>query len=450
MLKRKMYEYLLKWKNKPKEERKPLVIKGARQVGKTKIVTIFGENNYENVVYLDFRQNKSIHKVFKGDFNINDITLLLSTVSPDFKFIPYKTLIIFDEIQDCKNARSSLKYFYLDGRYDVICTGSMLGIKGYNKKNEEDRGIPVGYEEVVEMKSLDFEEFLWANDISDEVILYMKNMLKSKKEIPDLLHEKMLNLYRKYICVGGMPEAVKTYLKTNDMNEVRNIQKQILSDYEDDFGTHLNDDNEIEVDRFAKARILECFRSIPMQLAKENKKFQFTILRNRGSSREYKDAIEWLEDAGIICRCYNLSTLEMPLNMFVNENTFKVYMCDTGLFIAMLDYGVANLVLEGELGIAKGAIYENIVADTFNKNNRKLYYFRKLSGLEIDFVTYINNEITLVEVKANSGNTKSARTILDDENYKYVNKCLKLTSQNIGDNNKIFTMPYYLSFALKE
>jgi len=448
MLKRKMYDYLVQWKNKPKDEKKPLIIKGARQVDKTKIATTFGYDNYENVVYLDFRQNQSIHNAFKGDFNINDITLFLSTCGPSFKFIPYKTLIIFDEIQDCMNARASLKYFKIDGRYDIICTGSMLGVKGYNRKKEEVRGIPVGYEEVIEMKSLDFEEFLWANDISDEVIKYVVNCYINKKTIPEVLHLRMLDLYKKYICVGGMPEVINTYLRTNDMNEVRRVQRQIISDYEDDFGTHLNDNNEIEVDKFAKARILECFRSIPMQLAKENKKFQFTILKSKGSSREYKDALEWLEDAGIICRCYNLSTLEMPLNMFKNENIYKVYMCDTGLFIAMLDLGVANLILNGEMGTGKSAIFENIVADAFNKNNKNLYYFRKLSGLEIDFVTYINNEITLIEVKANSGNTKSARTILDDDNYKFVNKCIKLSAKNIGDNNKIFTVPYYLSYLL--
>ena len=451
MLRRKMYDYLLQWKNQTKEKKKPLVIKGARQVGKTKIVTVFGKENYENVVYLDFRKNAKIHKAFEGDYNIDEIILFLSTCDSSFRFIPEKTLIIFDEVQDCNNARSSLKYFQIDGRFDVICTGSMLGIKGYNRKKDKGRGIPVGYEHIVEMYSLDFEEFLWANGINENIIELLKSSIETKKQIPEVIHTTMLDLFNKYICVGGMPEAVNTFLETHDLNQVREVQLQILNGYESDFGTHLNNDNEVIVDKFAKARITECFRSIPAQLAKENKKFQYSILKEKGSARDYKDAIEWLEDSGIITRCYNLSALEMPLNMFVNDSIFKVYMKDTGLFISMLDYGVANLILSGDLGTGKGAIYENIVADAFAKNARKLYYYKKNTGLEIDFITYYNNEINLVEVKAVSGNVKSSRQILDDNiHYPNINSCIKLSAQNIGYYNNIFTIPYYLTFLIRD
>ena len=302
MLKRKIYDDLLKWKNT--KNKKPLVIKGLRQVGKTYIVKKFTEENYENVIYLDFRKNQELRFIFNHSFIINDLISQITANIRDAHAIPYHTLIILDEIQDCPNARSSLKYFYEDGRYDVICIGSLLGIKGYSKKH--DNAIPVGYEEVVYMKPLDFEEFMWANGIEDNIIEELKICFRECKEVLPAIHLRLTDLFRKYICVGGMPEVVNAFIETGDLNRTLKLQRNILESYQDDFGSHLKDDNSLYVDQKELASILAVFRSIPSQLAKENKKFQFSKIKEKEKSKNFKRALEWLEDSGIISRSYNL------------------------------------------------------------------------------------------------------------------------------------------------
>ena len=446
MFKRKIYDQILKWKNS--EFHRPLIISGLRQIGKTTIVEEFAKNNYESFVKLDFRKNKSLKEIFNGDFDIDNIIFSLSLKFKNFKAISNKTLLIFDELQDCPNARSSLKYFNEDGRFDVICTGSLLGIKNYRKRPKPTRGIPVGFEDYLKMKPMDFEEFLWANGVDEKITQSLYINVREKKPLQPFLHERLMELFNKYICIGGMPEVVDSYLKTNNFNVARNIQKRLLQSFEADFGSHLNDEDEIVIDEEARTKIIETFKSIPMQLAKDNQKFQYTNIVKNAKSRKYKTSLDWLENYGLVSKCYNLSLLEEPLDSFKISNTFKIFMNDSGLYIAMLDDSIPDLIINGKLRIAKGAIYENIVADALSKLGKDLFYYRKNSGLEIDFISTLDKEVVLIEVKAKSGNTKSAREILEKKNKYKINKLIKLTAQNISINNEVETYPYYLSSFL--
>ena len=447
MLERKITKVLLDWKNNTIVKKKALVIKGLRQIGKTFIVKQFAKENYENQIYINFKNNDDLKSVFEENLNVDRILMDLSAKMPNIKLIPYKTIIIFDEIQECANARASIKAFVEDGRYDIIATGSLLGIKGYNKK--KGKGVPTGSEHIIYMYPLDFEEFLWAKGISKDVINYLKECFNNKEQISKAVHESMIRYFKEYICVGGLPEAVNIFLKTGDMNQVYNEQRDILEEYKDDFGKHLDANENEEVDEFLLARIEEVFDSIPSQLAKENKKFQYSKIKIKGRSSDYREAIQWLIDAGIVIPCYNLSTLESPLEGNKIDNVFKLYMRDSGLFVSMLEKGTAGEILSGNLGIYKGAIYENIIADAFAKMDRKLYYFHKDSGLEIDFITKYEGNITLIEVKSTTGKTKSASTILNDKNYN-INHCIKFGEYNIGFTNNILTLPYYLVFLFNE
>jgi uncharacterized protein len=446
MFQRKITEKLLAWK--ADEKRKPLIVTGLRQIGKTTIVTDFGAKEYSSVLFFDFRKNKSLQSAFDGDFKVDDIVARLTAFSPSAPAVPHRTLFIFDEIQDCPNARSSLKYFALDGRYDVIATGSLLGVKGYRRSKKPSRGIPVGFEDTIQMYPMDFEEFCWAAGVNSTALAEIKRDLAERKTIPAFYHQMFLDLFRQYLCVGGMPEVVETYLATHDMNQVLAKQRRILADYKSDFGTHLNDDMEIEVDVLAQAKILACFDSIPNQLAKENKKFQYSLVGKNGRGKDYYEALEWLEDYGVIQPCYALSSMEKPLNVYKKDDSFKIYMADTGLYVAMLEAGTSASILTGELGVSKGAIYENIVADAFGKMGKNLYYYRQDSGLEIDFVTMIQGEVSLIEVKAKDGNAKSAKTILADPAKFGVHQAIKLSAQNIGGTASFLSLPYYLAFDL--
>ncbi len=445
MFRRKITEELTAWKNSD-GKKKALVIKGMRQIGKTYIVRAFAEKNYKNVVYINFKDNDSIKTVFDGDFVVDRMTVDISAMLPGINFVPGQTVIIFDEIQECANARASIKAFMLDGRYDIICTGSLLGIKGYNKK--KGKGIPTGFEHIVYMKPMDFEEFLWAKGIGEPVINEIKRCFDNRTPVSEAIHKAMLRYFNEYICVGGLPYVVDRFISTNDMNVVYSEQRDIIEEYKDDFGKHLDENERESVDLTLLARINRVFDSIPAQLAKENKKFTYAQLEKKARGENYQAAIQWLYDAGIINICYNLSNTTLPLEGNKLDNMFKIYMQDSGLFVAMLERGTAGRILSGDLGMYKGAIFENIIADCFSKKDKKLYYFHKDSGLEIDFVTMYSNETAIIEVKAVSGNTKSAKTVLNNKEKYNVNLCIKLSENNVGYENEILTMPYYMSFLL--
>lgn len=439
MLQRKIEKILLDWKNTI--DHKPLIVKGCRQCGKTFSVLDFANKHYEHVVYLNFFANPQYASVFSGQLDVDHITMLLSALmGRDAIFEAGKTILVLDEIQECPDARTSLKFFKLDGRYDVICTGSLLGVKGYGSK--EPKSIPVGYETVIDMYPLDFEEFLWANGISEQIIALLKDSLQNEKAIPEALHQRLRELLLQYTVVGGMPDAVQTFVNTKRMDEVLQIQRDIVRSYEDDMVKY--------ADKKDKPVIRECFQSIPKQLSKENKKFQYSVVKKGATASKFEGSLQWIEDAGIISRCYNLSITELPLDGNAEQNIFKVYMRDMGLFVAMLEDGTQFDILQGNLFGYKGAIFESLIADIFAKMGRKLYYYHKDSGLEVDFVIRYKGECVLVEVKANSGNTKSTKTILNHPEKYHVNSAIKLGDYNIGRSDKILTLPLYMAFLLNE
>ncbi len=437
MLNRKIEEKLLLWKKN--KNHNPLILKGPRQCGKTFSVTRFGKNNYKNVVILNFIQNPSYISIFSDSLEVDYLIMMMSTLlGPSATFEAGKTLIIFDEIQECPNARTALKFFKLDGRFDVIGTGSLLGVSGYT---DNVKSIPVGYETTIKMYPLDFEEFLWANGVSPNVIDVLKQCLATETPVPEALHKRFQDLLLQYVVVGGMPAVVQAFIDTKQMNDVLQMQRDIINAYRDDMVKY--------ADTGDKSRIRECFDSIPMQLAKDNKKFQYSKIKKGSTASDYEGSIKWIEDAGIISRCYNLSITELPLEGNAIKEVFKLYMNDTGLFVSMLEDGIQLDILQGNLYGYKGAIFENLVADIFSKMGRSLYYFRKDSGLEVDFVIRYQSKCTLIEVKAENGNAKSTKTILKHPEKYQVDSAIKLGNYNIGRSGQIVTIPTYMAFLLE-
>ncbi len=446
MFRRKILEHMMSWKKSTLSEKKALVIKGLRQIGKTFTALEYARSMYENVIYINFKDDDTMKSVFEGDLIVDRIIMDISARMPDVSIVPNKTIFVFDEVQECSNARASIKPFMLDGRFDVICTGSLLGIKGYNKKN--GKGIPTGFEHTIYMKPMDFEEFLWAKGIDEKVIDQIKDCFKDRKPVSPAIHSSMIRYFKEYICVGGLPHIVDVFLKTHDMNAVRSEQLDILDEYRDDFGKHLDENESEYTDKVLLARINSVFDSIPVQLSKENKKFQYSMLRKNARGNEYAAAIQWLTDSGLVVKCHNLSLLQLPLEGNKEEDTFKLYVQDTGLFIAMLKPGSAGDILSGDMGIYKGAVYENIIADTFSKMGCKLYYYRRDSGMEIDFVMRMDGKPVLIEVKSKTGKTKSALQILSHPETYGVDECFRLNESNVGRNGNITTIPQYMAFLL--
>ena len=440
MLQRKIERTLIKWKNTPNH--KPLIIKGCRQCGKTFSVNAFAKEYYTHVVYLNFFEHPDYKLAFEGSKQIDSIVMNLTALLPNSRFVSGQTCIILDEIQECSAARTALKFFKIDGRYDVIATGSLLGVCGYKGDETDYNSIPVGYEQHIEMFPLDFEEFLWANGINQEIIELLTKSLQERTPIPPAIHQRMRQLILEYTIVGGMPEVVNRFIATHNMSDVLEEQHSIITGYKEDMVKYAANED--------KVRLRAVFDSIPRQLSKENKKFQFSVIRKGARAKEYITGIQWLEDAGIIIRCRNLSITELPLEGNAIEDSFKIYMRDTGLFVSMLEDGTQFDILQGRLYGYKGAIFENLIADIFTKMGRKLYYYRKDSGLEIDFVIRYHSECVLVEVKASTGNTKSTKTILQHPDKYHVYQAIKLGDYNIGEKDGILTLPIYMAFLLRE
>ncbi len=431
MLKRKIYQSLIEWKKQT--EKMCLVVKGARQVGKTFIIDKFARENYENYVYINFDENPGYKVIFDGDLDVNNLIKQISLRVPNVSLVPHKTIIFLDEIQNCPNARTALKFLALDKRFDVIASGSLLGI---NYKEVES--FPVGYTEQLEMYSLDFEEFLWANGIEEQSILDVKEFFDKKEVVPQAMHERMMELFKEYIVVGGMPRVVNDFVKNHNFANVLKIQKAIISDYEDDIAKY--------ADGSEKAKARACFLSIPKHLSKDYKKFRYSLVMPSGSSRKYAGSLMWLYDAGIINFCHNLEIPQLPLEGNSKSDTFKVYMRDTGLLVAMLDEGTQEDIIDGNLGIYKGAIYENIIGDILAKKGKKLYYFEYNSTLEVDFFIRYERVITAIEVKS-SGNSKSKSLETLMEKYGVKNG-IKLAPSNYGKKGEIDIFPIYMAMFL--
>ncbi len=443
MFKRKIETYLSDWKKS--DNKKPLVIKGVRQCGKTYIVKKFAKDNYENVVYMNFILEPDKKSAFAGNLDVETIILNLSALIPDSRFVSGKTCIILDEIQECKEARTALKSFKMDSRFDVIATGSLLGVKGYGNRKDKKEGedsVPVGYETLVDMYPLDFEEFLWANGIGSNVIDTIRSCFENETVVPEGVHKAMMELLYRYIIVGGLPEVVNCFIETKNVELIYDKQRTLIAEYEEDMVKYADDSD--------KPHIRECFESIPRQLAKENKKFQYSVVKKGGRGSQYLGSLKWLEDAGIAERCYNTTITELPLSGNSIPDCFKVYATDIGILMGMLDYGTQADILRGNLLGYKGAIFESLMADFLCKSGQKLYYFHKDSGLEIDFLVRLKDECVLIEVKAKTGKAKSMSTVLKNKDVYHVNNGIKLGQYNVGREGNVLTIPLYMGFLIKD
>ncbi|MCL2811320.1 MAG: AAA family ATPase [Clostridia bacterium] len=431
MLKRKIYDDLMRWKSR--NDKQCLVVKGARQVGKTFIIELFARQNYKYYITINFEKTPTYKAIFDGDLDAETLIKQISLRVPGVELVPGQTLLFLDEIQSCPRARTALKFLTQDGRFDVIASGSLLGIN-----YKEVPSYPVGYVEHLEMYSLDFEEFLWASGVTPGSVADIRGYFDHKKAVPAAMHERMMELFKEYIVVGGMPRAVDAFVTAHNFADVLKIQKAIINDYTDDIAKY--------AEGTEKAKARACFLSIPKHLAKDYKKFQYSIVERGGTARKYGGSLMWLYDAGIINFCYNLSLPELPLEGNARSDTFKVYMRDTGLLMAMLEDGSQADIIDGNLGIYKGAIYENIIADIFSKSGKKLYYFEQNGKFEIDFFIRRNKMATAVEAKS-ADNTKAKS--MDAVVAKYgVKHGIKLSTKNVGGTEAFDSLPLYMAMFL--
>lgn len=443
MFRRKIDRIFEDWLNEPGH--KPLVVKGVRQCGKTSSVLAFAKAHFKNVVYLDFREHPEYRNFFEPNISVASVIMRISALLPDAEIEPHQTCFVFDEIQDCPRARGALKYFHLDGRFEVMCTGSLLGVCGYKTHDEQQEesqaSVPVGFENIVEMFPMDFEEWLWANGIKPMHFEYLEECLRNEAPVDAAIHNRLRELLNQYVVVGGMPEVVSVFLATGLPGKALALQRRIVDEYKADMVKYTSPTD--------KARIRECFESIPAQLAREYKKFTYTSVRAGSRGRDYAGSIQWIEDAGIVRRCYNVSTTELPLDGNKIPSEFKIYMADVGLLVSMLEDGTQASILAGNLLGYKGAIFENLVADVFGKMGKKLFYYHKDSGVELDFVIRYKGKCTPVECKAENGNAKSLKTVVNNFEKYHVIQALKLGDYNVGRSGAILTLPMYMAFLLK-
>lgn len=436
LLKRKIDKYLTDWKNR--SDRKPLIIKGARQIGKTRSVEWFAGQNYASVIEINFIEQKKYREIFNDGFEVDAILKNISLLNPELKFIPGNTIFFFDELQACPNCATSLKFFKLDGRFDVICSGSLMGIS-----YREIESNSVGYKEDYEMHSMDFEEFLWAMGYNDEFTADLLSHMLDVRPLSELQMDTLMSLFRDYVIIGGMPEVVSTYVRNKNFSGTLDIQRQLLKDYEEDITKY--------VEGLDKAKVKAVYNHISTFLAKENKRFQITKIARNARNRDYMGCVEWLADAGVVNVCYCLNQPELPLKGNYDPKMYKIYFKDTGLLIASLDEEAQeDLRANRNLGTYKGAIYENIVGDMLVKQGYRLFYYHSdRPALEMDFFIRDADSLIPVEVKANDGATASLNRLLNDDKYNDVKYGIKLGYRNIGFNGKFYTFPYFLTFLLR-
>lgn len=435
--KRKIDDFLQEWKADAKH--KPLIIKGARQIGKTESILHFAKQNYKNIIYINFALEKKFMQILADGYDVESVTRNITLADPSIQFIPKESIILFDEIQENPDVATSLKSFHRDGNYDVICSGSMLGIN-YKRIHSNSVGSKTDYE----MFSMDFEEFLWAKGYSEEQVnSILSHMLENKP-----FNENELSIFKElfltYSVLGGMPDVVKQYLETGTFSGTLDLQNQIRLDYEEDVRKY--------AEGLDQTKIISVYRSIPAQLAKENKKFQFNKVAKNARSREYSGCIDWLKDAGIIMECNCLQFPELPLKGNIEESKYKLYYMDTGLLISSLDEEAQeDLRVNKNLGVYKGALYENFVAEAFVKQGFGLYYYKKENAsLEEDFFVRTQNALVPVEVKANSNQSKALSALISNKRYQDISFGIKFGDVNVGYANQIYTFPYFCAFKLKE
>lgn len=434
-LRRKADSFLREWKNR--NDRFPLIVSGARQIGKTETIRKFANENYESFIEINFVTEPKYKSIIEDGYSVDSIIRILSRIDPNKDFIPKKTLIFFDEIQDNPDIATSLKFFREDGRFDVICSGSLLGIQ-YRKI----ASISVGNKEDYRMYSMDFEEFLWARGYSETEIDEMLLHMIEGRPFTSVEYSLYENLFLDYSILGGMPKIVSTYIEKGTFERTLLLQRQLLIDYKSDIRKYS--------EGLDQTKIVSVYNSIPAQLAKENKKFQYSKVSKGGRSKEYMGCVEWLLDAGLINVCYCLAFPELPLKGNIDESKFKVYISDTGLLIASLDDEVQDDIrAKRNLGVYKGALYENFAAEALTKQGYGLYYYkRENSTLEEDFFIRSKNELIPLEVKANNNKAKSLRQLINSDNYSDIKHGLKFTAGNVGFDKQLMTFPYFCLFLL--
>ena len=438
MLKRKIYNDLLNWKSTRKEEKvkKCLLVKGARQVGKSYIIQEFGKNEYKSFLYIDFFRQPELKSIFDGELTSEEILKRITANIRDFRLVPGETLFFFDEIQRCGNARTAIKFLAEDLRFDVISSGSLMGLT-YGENDDEEtevpESIPVGYESQITMYSLDFEEFLWAYGYDENAISVLRSYYESGEAVPVGIHNKYESIFREYMVVGGMPEVVADFVVNKDFNRVDSIQSDIIAEYRDDISKHAKGKE--------KQHVRMCYDAVPKQLAKELKKFQYSTVEKGQTRRKYGGSVQWLKDSEIVNACYNITEPYLPLMANAKEDQFKLYINDTGLLCCMYGFETKRAVLNDTLrGNARGGIYENIISECLLKRGYTLYYFKPDSEHEIEFLIEKNGEVIPIEVKAGNNPTPSLNSFLEN----FSPSCAyKLVGGRNGKAGGKTTLPHY-------
>lgn len=435
-LKRKIDAFLAEWKANP--DRKPLIVKGPRQVGKTESIKRFGDMNYQSVITINFVEEPKYKMITADGYKADDIIKNISRMDPSKRFVEGETLIFFDELQEFPEIATALKFFKIDGRFDVICSGPMLGIN-YRKIESNS----VGYKSDYEMFSLDFEEFLWAKGYDDAFIEDMLEHMRNLTPFNEVQMSVCSSLFLDYCILGGMPAVVREFIVKGTFEGSLEVQRQLIADYKEDIRKY--------AEGIDQARILNVFNHIPAQLAKDNKKFQISKVASGARFRDYRGCVEWLDDAGMVNICYCLNFPELPLQGNYDDTKYKIYFADSGLLVAMLDEEAQeDLRTNKNLGVYKGALYENVVGEALVKAGYKLYYYKRDdSTLEQDFFVRTASALIPVEVKAKNGTAKSMRTLISSEKYADIHCGIKFTGGNIGYSDDIYTFPYFCAFLLK-
>ncbi len=448
--KRKIYSELIKWNKDP--DRVPLIVDGLRQLGKSYIVNKFAHEFYSNVIVYDFRHRKELRNLFEGNLDVDTIIEKSSPYFPNAHFIPHETILVFEEIGDCPLARTSLKSFALDKRFAVIATGSLLGVLNFRRKKKID--IPTGYEKIIQMTSMDFEEFLWANGLTEENIALLKKHVEEEKELPQSFADYYKEMLKRYVIIGGMPGSVLKFLKTSNYIESREYLKGLIQDYRADFGRFINEKNEEEIDYLLQAKLNRLFDAIPSQLARESStmKFKYSLVKKGGRASEFEEPFEWLNKAGLILRCFNTKAIEKTLEANVDRTYFKAFLSDIGLLMAMYPIQASQSFLNDELDYKNGAIYENLCAIMIQKCGFPLYYFSNgQEHLEIDFLLEGNEGILLLEEKSVNGKMAASRNVMEGKTPYKARKCYKIIKENFGTGSFYTSIPQYaLPFLLEQ
>ena len=438
MLKRKIYDDLIEWKNIRRNEqiRKCLLIKGARQVGKSFIVKEFGKREYSSFLCIDFFRNPELKYVFEGNLTSEEILKRITASVRDFRLVPGDTLIFLDEIQRCGNARTAIKFLAEDMRFDVISSGSLMGLtygEDDDKEVEVPDSVPVGYESQITMYSLDFEEFLWAYGYNETAISVLRSYFEAGETVPESIHNKYESLFREYMVVGGMPEVVADFAVNKDFNRVERIQRDIIAEYRDDIAKHAKGKE--------KQYVRMCYDAVPKQLAKELKKFQYSSVEKGQTRRKYGGSVQWLKDSEIVNTCYNIREPYLPLMANAKEDQFKLYINDTGLLCCMYGYETKLAILNDTIrGNARRGIYENIISECLIKRGYTLYYYKPDSEHEIEFLIEKDGEVIPVEVKAGNNPTPSLNSYIEDFSPSYAYKLIGGRNGTIGAK---ITLPHY-------